>query len=410
MLPPSPGTFRALRHRDFRLLWSTQLVSLTGTWMHSVAQGWLVLRLSDSVFWLGVVAFCNYLPFFLLSLAGGVAADRFSRRRALGWTQGTAMALALALALGSAWGKVGVGHLCLFALALGIVTAFDIPVRQALLQDLVGREDLQNAIALNSAAFNVARFAGPAVAGYVVARWGEALCFLLNGVSYLPVLAGLAAMRVRDHPREEMTWMAGAREAVRFAWSEPRARSVLMLVGVSSLFGAPYAVLLPAYVRDVLGGEAVVLGHLTAASGLGALLGALLLARRASTRGAGGWIAAAMALFGSGLLSLAVARHPAAAGWGLVLVGGSLVVQLGASNAFLQLLAPERLRGRAVSLYMLAFIGMAPFGSLLGGTAARLLGVPGALAAGGAACVLGAAAFATRIFPLGAGGSTRGIG
>lgn len=398
ILPLAPGTFRALRHRDFRLLWIGQLVSLVGTWMQSVAQGWLVLRLSDSVFQLGLVAFFAYLPVLLLSLVGGMAADRVGRRQALVRTNAASMLLAAALAV-LTWGDwIRVWHVAVLAFCFGAVTAFDIPIRQSFLQDLVGREDLANAIALNSMAFNSARLVGPAVAGLLVAWKGEVVCFALNAASYLAVVAVLGVMGRHEVARQENGgWVSGVREGLAYGWRTPRVRVILALVAVSSIFGMPYAVLMPAFARDVLGVGSAGLGTLLGATGAGAIGGALYLAGRRTMRHAGRIVCLAMACFGASLVAFSMARSFAAALAFLLLVGGSMIVQMATSNTYLQLVAPGEMRGRMVSLYTLCFIGMTPFGSLLAGTTATLMGTRGAVALGGAVCMVAAVWFALQV-------------
>lgn len=403
ILPLSAGTFRALQHRDFRLLWIGQLVSLSGSWMQSVAQGWLVLRLSDSAFLLGIVGFCSYTPVLALSLVGGVAADRLPRRVALLWTQAAAMGLAALLATLTGLGVVRVWHVAAMAIGLGIVTAFDIPIRQAFLQDLVGGRDLPNAIALNSLAFNSARLVGPAVAGIVLAAWGETICFALNAVSFLAVLCGLLLMRSRPPPPPPSgSWTGGIRRVLSYAWRTPRLRLVLLLVAVSSVFGMPYSILMPAFARDALGAGSREFGFLVGASGVGSIVGALYLAGRRGTARAGRVVAAAMAIFGLAIVGFAFSRTHAVALAFLVVVGAAMIVQMATSNTYLQMTAPPDLRGRVVSLYTLCFVGMAPFGSLLSGILARQLGVRAAVASGGAMCVIVAAAFSVRLAALGA--------
>ena len=394
-LPLVPRTFRALGHRDFRLLWLGQLVSLTGSWMQSVAQGWLVLRLGNSAFHLGLVGFCNFAPVLLFALVAGVAADRVSRRRALYWTQGSAMVLAFTLAALTATGTVRVWHVALLAFGAGTAGAFDIPIRQSLLQDLVGREDLPNAIALNSLAFNGARLLGPALGGLLLAAAGEEVVFLVNGLSYLAVIVGLALMRARPAtpPRKASdSWIAGMREGIAWVRESRKARLFLALVSISSVFGLPYSILLPVFARDVLGVGARGLGFLTGATGLGATVGALYVAGR-GTRGRGVLVATAMALLGASLVAFALSRAFALSLLLLVLVGAAMIVQMATSNTLLQLLAPEELRGRIVSFYMLAFLGTAPVGSLLAGSLAHALGTPAAVAIGGAVCVVAALGF-----------------
>jgi len=398
ILPLVPGTFRALRHRNFSLFWTGQLISLTGTWMQSVAQGWLVLRLSNSAFMLGLVGFCAFSPVLLFTLLGGVAADRVPRKAALLLTQTLAMAQAALLTALSASGVVQVWHVALLALLLGTVNAFDVPIRQSFLYDLVGREDLPNAIALNSMAFNGARLVGPAVAGLILATVGETACFFLNAVSFLAVLAGLAMIRVGAPAgdAEGGSWLAGIREGIAYAWRTPRVRTILLLVAVSSVFGMSYSVLMPAIARDVLGGNQRTLGFLMGAAGAGAILGAMAIAGRRSTRHAFAIVAAGMTVFGASLVGLSFSRSFFLSAGILLLVGAAMIVQMATSNSFLQLVAPEELRGRVVSLYTLMFLGMAPFGSLLSGSLAKLWGTPAAVGIGGTVCLAAALVFAIK--------------
>jgi len=399
ILPLAPGTFRALRHRDFRVLWIGLLVSLTGRWMQSVAQGWLVLRLSDSAFQLGLVGFCQFLPVLLLALPAGVAADRLPRRITLLWTQAAAMVFALVLAALTWLDVIQVWHVALLAFATGAAGALDIPVRQSLLQDLVGREDLPNAIALNSLAFNSSRTIGPAIGGALLAVTGETEVFLANALSYLAVLAAVLGMRHRPlvAPAERVSWVGEIRTGLAYAAREPRMRTVLGLVFVTSVFGAPYTILLPVFARDVHGVDSSGLGWMMGAAGLGAVIGALLVAGRGSRLRPGRTVAAAMLLLGLGLVAFAATRSFAAALALLVVIGGAMIVQMATSNTMLQLLSPPELRGRIISLYMLAFLGSAPLGSLLAGTLASALDTPRAVMIGGAACAASSVWFASRI-------------
>ena len=402
VLPLGAGTFRALRHRDFRLLWIGQLVSLTGRWMQSVAQGWLVLRLSDSAFLLGLVGFCSFIPILIFGLVAGVAADRLPRRRALIWTQGAAMVLAVALAAITWIDVVRVWHVAALAFGVGIAGAFDIPIRQSLLQDLVGRDDLSNAIALNSLAFNSARLIGPAIGGFLLAVFGEALVFLINALSYLAVLAGILMMHSKPIPPENrsFSWVGEVRAGLAWVASSGRAKVLLALVVVSSVFGFPYSILLPIFARDVLGIGSVGLGVMLGATGLGAVCGALWLAWDDAPRRRGRRVGVAMALLGVSLVAFSASRTPWLSMLLLVGIGGAMIVQLASSNTSLQLLAPAALRGRIVSIYMLAFMGMAPLGSLLAGVLASRFGTPVAVGLGGLVCLGAAIWFLARLSAL----------
>jgi MFS family permease len=390
ILPAAPQTFRALQHRDFRLLWIGQLVSLTGRWMASVAQGWLILRLTDSAFYLGFVGFCTFLPVLLFALVAGVAADRLPRRRALMWTQGSAMALALLLAALTWLGWVRPWQVAAIAFGVGTAGAFDIPIRQSFLQELVGRQDLPNAIALNSLAFNGARLIGPAIGGFVLAAFGEASVFLINGLTYLIMLAGLAMMREPQGKRRAPGggWLGEIREGLGWVLATPRARIFLGLVVVSSVFGFPYSVLLPVFARDILDAGSRGLGIMMGATGLGAVTGALYIASRKGVGRAGWVVCRSVILLGAGLVLFSISRDFRLSLALLFLIGFAMLVQLAYSNTALQLMAPGPLRGRIVSLFMLAFLGMAPLGSLLAGAVARQLDTPWAVRIGGSVCLL----------------------
>lgn len=391
-LPLGPGTFRALRHRDFRLLWLGQLVSLTGGWMQSAAQGWLVLRLTDSALYLGVVGFCNFAPILVGSLPAGVLADRLDPRRTLLALNTAATVNAAALAVLTATGRVTFPAVAALAMIGGTIAAFEIPVRQKFLLDLVGRDDLANAIALNSLAFNGARLLGPSVAGVLLASAGEAACFAANTASFGAVLLGLFAIRTRSDraAHGEESWTDGIRRGLDYARRSRRVRVLLTLVIVSGLFGLPYNVLLPVFARDVLRVGESGLGFLMGASGLGAVIGALYLAGRTSHRRSGPVVATAIAMFGLGLIGLGLSRSFALSLVCLTVVGGAMIVQMATSNTLLQLTAPPEMRGRVVSLYLMAFSGSAPFGALLGGAMARAIGAPRTVLAGGAVCVAAA--------------------
>ena len=398
VLPLAPGTFRALARRDFRLYWVGQLVSLTGSWMQTLAQGWLVLRLTNSPLQLGFVSFCAFLPILLFTLVGDIAADRVRRRRALLLTQALSATQALALAALTWTGRIQVWEVAALAFALGTINAFDMPIRQAFLYELTGRGDLANAIALNSVAFNSARLIGPAVAGLVLAAMGETFCFLLNAVSYLAVLAALSAIRTPPHAGDdaEGAWLDGIRDGVSYAWSHRAVRRILGLVAVSSVFGMSYSVLMPAVARDVLGGDQRTLGFLMGSAGAGAIVGALFVAGRRSTRASERFAALGMAGFGASLLAFSLSRSAALSAFALVLVGAAMIFQMSTSNAFVQLAAPPALRGRVVSLYGLMFLGMAPFGSLLAGFLAKHLGTPAAIGIGGVVFLASALPSAAR--------------
>ncbi len=395
---------RALNHRNYRLFISGQLVSLIGTWMQSVAQAWLVYRLTGSPVLLGAVGFAGQIPVFLLAPAGGLFADRHDRRRILLVTQAVSMMLALGLGVLTLSGRIEVWHVATIAALLGVVNGFDIPTRQAFVTELVGRQDLVNAIALNSSMFNGARIIGPAVAGVVVAAVGEGWCFLANGASYLAVLAGLIAIRRPVPVREarEGTAFAEVAEGFRFAAGTAPVRALLLLLGLVSLTGMPYAVLMPVMAAGVLGAGAGGLGILMGASGAGALGGALLLARRGSVRGLGRWVALAATGFGVSLVLFALSRSFWLSVLLLLPVGFSMMIQMSSSNTLIQSMVPDRLRGRVMAVYSMMFMGMAPFGALLAGVLADRLGAPATIATGGIVSIAGATVFRRRLPRLGA--------
>lgn len=394
---------RALRHRNFRLFTFGQSVSLIGTWMQQVAVGWLVYRLTGSAFLLGLLGFVSQGPNFLLAPIAGVLADRYDKRRIVIITQATMMVQAFILAGLVLTDRITIGWVLLLMGVLGAATGFDIPARQSFLVEMVGdREDLPNAIALNSSIFNGARLLGPAVAGFVIAAVGEGVCILINAVSYVTVLAALFAMRVPSRPARgrRTAVLAGLTEGFRYAWEFPPMRSILLLVAFVSLVAVPFSVLLPVVATSVLDGGARTLGFLMSATGLGALCGALYLASRSSVRGLGRIIVVAAGIFGAALVGVALSRALWLSLACLALAGFGMMAQMASSNTVLQTLVDDDKRGRIMSLYSMSFTGVSPIGSLLLGSVASGFGAPFAFAFGGAACILAAVVFATRIRPL----------
>jgi MFS family permease len=392
-------TLRALRHRNFRFFFSGQLISLIGTWMQSIAQDWLVYRLTGSALLLGLVAFMNHIPVLVLSPVTGIVADRLDRRKTIILTQATSMVLALILAVLTLAGVIRVWEILILATLLGVVTAFDVPARQSFLMDMVGREDLLNAIALNSSMFNAARMIGPAVAGVLVASIGEGWCFFANGVSYLAVIAGLLMMRLtRQAPLQQAgSVVEHMIEGLRFARHTAPAQALLLLVGMVSLVGMPFTVLMPIFADRVLHGGPRGLGLLMGATGVGALLGGLVLASKRGVQGLGRWVWMAAVGFGVSLILFSVSRHFWLSVALLVPAGFGMMVQMGATNTLLQVMAPDRLRGRVMALYSMMFIGMSPVGALLGGAVASKIGAPWTVAIGGSACLAAGALFARRL-------------
>ncbi len=391
---------RSLSQRNFRLYFLGQSASFVGTWMQQIALAWLIYRLTGSPFMLGLAAFAGNIPILFLAPFGGVWSDRLNRRRAMMLTQTLSLVQAAVLAGLTFAGSIEVWHLLAAATFLGLVNAFDTPLRQAFLLEMVGsRENLPNAIALNSLMMNGSRLVGPALAGVVLAVAGEAWCFLLNAASYLAMLAALAAMRLAapPPPRSGQNWLAGLREAVQFAWTFAPSRYLIGLVALVSFVATPYASLMPVFARDVLSGDASTLGLLVGASGAGAMAGVLYLAGRRGAAGLERLIALAgfsagigLILFSqSGTLWLSLALLPLV-GFGIITIAASV-------NTVLQLVAPDAMRGRLVSLHIAAFLGVMPVGSLVFGLLAERFGAAATVAAGGTLCLIGAIWFTTRL-------------
>jgi MFS family permease len=392
-------TLRALRHRNFQLFFSGQLISLIGTWMQNIAQAWLVYRLTGSSLLLGSVSFAGQIPVFLVAPFGGTIADRHNRQRVVIGTQTASMILAFILAALTLTGTVQVWHIFVLAASLGVVNAFDIPARQAFLVEMVGREDLMNAIALNSSMFNGARIVGPAIAGVLVASIGEGWCFFANGVSYIAVIIGLLLMHVQA-PRKlavNGSHLEHIIEGFRFVKRTRPIRYILSLLGLVSLVAMPYTVLMPIFADRILHGGARGLGLLMGATGVGALLGALTLAARSGLSGLGRWIAMAAGGFGFFLVLFSFSRYFWLSAGLLIPVGFCMMLQMSSSNTMIQAMVPDRLRGRVMSVYSMMFMGMAPFGALLGGALADRLGAPIAVSMGAVGCIGGAALFGLRL-------------
>lgn len=390
---------RALRHRNYQLFFSGQFVSLTGTWMQAAAQSWLVYRLTGSARLLGFIAFSSQIPVLLLSLIGGSTADRYSRRGIVIGTQIAAMILAFVLAALTLTGYVQVWHVFGLAGLLGVVNAFDIPTRQAFVMDMVGREDLINAIALNSLMINGARMVGPAVAGVLVASIGEGWCFLANGVSFVAVIAGLLLMTgiAQTYAPHAGSTLGSIIEGFRYIRRTRPVRALLLLVGLVSLLGVPYAVLMPIFAGEILHGGSRGYGILMGASGFGALIGALVLAAKKNVQGLGHWMAFAATGFGASLILFSCSRSFWLSAALLLPAGFCMMIGLASANTLIQSLVPDHLRGRVMAVYSMMFLGMVPFGSLLAGALADHLGAPVTVAIGGTACITAALLFGLRL-------------
>ncbi len=391
---------RALRHRNYRLFFGGQSISLIGTWMQRIALSWLVYRLTGSALLLGLVSFVSQLPTFVLAPFAGVWSDWGNRQRIIILTQCLAALQAGVLAALVLSGAIAVWQIILLGIFLGLINAVDMPVRQAFVVEMIeDRADLGNAIALNSSMVNGARLIGPSIAGVLVAALGEGICFLVNALSYLPVIAALAAMRVK--PRESKGQAARVwtelREGFDYAFGSPPIRAILLLLAVVSLLGMPYTVLMPVFAREILHGGPSTLGFLMGAVGLGALLGAIYLAYRRGVLGLGRFIALASTIFGFGLIAFSLSRALGLSLLSLLVAGFGMTAQAAASNTVLQTIVAEDKRGRVMSLYTMAFMGMFPFGGLLAGGLAGLIGPTETILLGGASSILSALLFTRRL-------------
>jgi MFS family permease len=375
----------ALAHRNFRLFFMGQAISLSGTWMQTVAQGWLVLQLTDSPFYVGLVSAVGSLGVLLFTLYGGVLADRVDKRRTVVLTQTLQMLEAFALAA-LVWTRTVTVHWVIALAALfGIVNAFDIPTRQSFLVEMVGKDDLLSAIALNSSLFNATRVFGPALAGVLIGAWGVGVCFFLNGLSYLAVIWGLLAMRLPPYvarTTHDSAW-AGFQEAMAFIRGDRRITTLVVQTALLSIFGFPFLVMMPVFARDVLRAGASGYGVLMAAVGIGAVLGALTIAVYSRRIAKGRLLIAGGVAFGVLVSLFALSRVFALSIGLLALAGCAMIVNNALTNTTLQTLVPDRLRGRVMGFYSFVFVGMAPLGALLAGVTAEHAGAPAAVAAGG---------------------------
>jgi MFS family permease len=392
--------FRALHHQNYRLFFGGQGISLIGTWMQQIAMSWLVYDLTHSAFLLGFIGFLGQIPSLLLSPFAGVLSDRWNRHRIVICTQSLAMIQAFILAILTLTGTIAIWHIILLALFLGFVNAFDMPTRQAFVVEMVETgEDLGNAIALNSLLFNGARLLGPSIGGILIALLGEGMCFLLNGISYIAVIIALLAMKItkREIRSRSSQVLKDLREGFTYAFGFPPIRSLLLLLALTSLTAMPYMVLMPVFAKTVLQGGPQTLGFLLGASGVGAAVGAIYLASRTSVLGLGKLIVIASSIFGIGLIAFSISRILWLSLLLLVFTGFGMMVQMASSNTVLQTIVEEDKRGRVMSLYTMAFMGMVPFGSLLAGSLASKIGAPGTIMISGIACILGSMLFARKL-------------
>lgn len=392
--------WRSLRHRNYRLYLTGQLISVCGTWMQQVALSWLVYRLTGSATLLGVVGFATQIPVLAFGPIGGVVSDRHSPHRVALWTQSGAFSQAIILSTLALAGWIQPVHIIVLGVISGMISAFDMPARQALVYQLVAAEDLPNAVALNSSMINAARIAGPGLAGLVIAKLGEGACFLINALSYLAVilaLLGMNSLKERSLPAKQFSFTDSMAEGFRYTLATAPIRDLLLLLGVIGVMGMPYITLMPVFASDIHKGGADALGMMMGAIGSGALIGALSLARRKSIIGLGRVIAIATLGFGVALVAFTVSERLWLSLLLLAVVGMTWMILIAASNTVLQTLADDAMRGRVMSLFTMMLVGMAPFGSLLAGWLADRVGAPAVVACGGTVCALAALVFARQL-------------
>jgi MFS family permease len=401
---PAPRDFshawRALRHRNFRLFFGGQSISLIGTWMTRIATAWLVYRLTKSALLLGTVSFAGQIPTFLLAPFAGVIVDRIDRRKVLVWTQTLAMVQSLALAWLTLSQRITIAEVLALSAMQGIINAFDMPGRQSFMVTMVeDRADLSNAIAINSSMVNLARLIGPSLAGLLIAATNEGWCFLVDGISYIAVIISLLMMRVaaNTEKRSAASMLTQLREGWTYVADFVPIRSILLLFGLLSLMGWPFMVLMPVFAGQVLHGGPHTLGFLMGAVGIGSLISALSLVMRRSVRGLTKMIPIAAAIFGVGLIGFGFSRHLGLSMVLMLVTGFGMMQGLTSSNTIIQTLVDEKMRGRVMSYYTMAFVGMAPFGSLLAGGLADAIGAPRTVIVSGVACIVGSVWFTTRL-------------
>ncbi len=384
--------FSALTYRNFRLFWLGQIISLSGTWMHSAAQGWLVFKLTNSPFYLGLVGSAMTMPILLFTMAGGVAADRFFKRDIILTAQTILMFLTLALAIMVSTGIVTVWHVLVISFLIGTANSFEIPARQSFFVEIVGRENLMNAIALNSAAFHGARMVGPTIAGIIMSFFGLAACFYLNALSFLATITGLLRMRFR--PDEIKTSQgSGIRkefnEGLKYIFDDPKVYTLILSSGIISFFGFPYATFLPVYARDILKTGAAGLGILMGFAGAGAFTGAVALAVRGDFSNKGILLAASSITFSIALLIFSLSNITWLSYLTIFFIGFGAINQVATANSLLQLLVPDRLRGRVMSSFTTVFLGMTTIGNLSLGSLAHYIGTQYSLLTGASLCLIG---------------------
>jgi len=392
--------FRSLQYRNYRLFFGGQSISLIGTWMQRIAMPWLVYHLTGSAFLLGLVSFAGQIPTFLLAPLAGVVTDKFSRYRVLLITQVISLLQALILALLSLAGVIQIWHIVVLSIALGCVNAFDVPSRQSFVVEMVEKkEHLGNAIALNSMMFNGARLIGPSIAGLILATAGEGICFLINAVSYIFVVVSLLSMKIQKKKiiRKSGNVLNDMKEGFRYTFGFAPIKHLLILLGIVSLMGSSYQVLMPVFAKEILHGNSSTFGFLMGAAGVGALAGAIFLASRETLIKLGRIIPAASAMFGAGLVVLSFTKYFSVSLLLMIIIGLGLMLQTASSNTILQTITDDDKRGRVMSFYTIAIMGTAPFGSLLAGSLAKVTGTPHTILIGGICCIAGAFLFYKKL-------------
>jgi len=392
--------FRSLRYKNYRLFFSGQSVSLIGTWIQRIAVPWLVYRLTGSVFLLGVVGFAGQIPTFLLAPFAGVLTDRWNRYHILVATQIFSMVQALILALLFFTNTIALWNVLLLSIFLGCINALDVPARQSFVIEMVeDKKDLQNAIALNSSMVNGARLLGPSIAGVLIASLGEGVCFLINGLSYIFVIASLLFMTVKPQQilLKEKNVLKEMKEGFKYTFGFAPIKSIILLLALISLMGMPFSILMPVFAKDIFQGGSHTYGFLIGASGIGALFGAVFLASRKTVLGLEKVLPIAAFTFGGGLIAFSLSRCFLLSMFFMLITGLGMMLQMATSNTILQTISDNDKRGRVMSFYTMAFMGTAPFGSMLAGSMASWIGAPATLFWGGVACVIGAFLFARQL-------------
>lgn len=394
-------TFRALRHRNYRLFFSGQFISLTGTWIQQVALSWLIYSLTKSPLLMGIIMFVGTAPSLFVSPFAGVLIDRVNKYHVLILLQTLFMIEAFIIAILTLTGVIQVWHIVILSILMGLTNAFDIPLRQAFVVNLIdASEDLGNAISLNSSCFNLARLIGPAIAGVLIASFGEGICFLLNALSYIAVIYALLLMKINAKPtckNTDRNVLAELKEGFKYAFDSIPIRIIIIFIGTTSLIGTSFPVLMPIFAKEILHGGAQTMGFLMSSSGVGALLGALYLAGKKSVLGLEKWLFVASLLFGFGLVGLSFVTKVWIALGLLFVIGVGMVVIIASCNTIIQDLVTDNIRGRVMGLYAMAFMGTAPIGCLCGGAIADKIGVPYTFLLTGLTMLVAAIIFSTKL-------------